>query len=91
MKLVACKECQDVFKLDYEKRRCKCGKTWGKYKEDGLNAVYGGWPAVPLGFANESLREAVLAQPTEGLGRRFEAFVIPKFCSTMVYVSEEEE
>jgi len=90
MKLVACKECQDVFKLTYDKRRCACGKTWGYYKEDGLNAVYGGIPAVPIGFANNSLRDAVLAQPTEGWGKRFEAFVIPKFCPTMVFSYEEE-
>jgi hypothetical protein len=84
MKLVACRDCQDIFKLSYEQRSCKCGNTWGYYKEDGLHAVYGGASAVPLGIANESLRAAVIAQPLYGWGKRFEAFVIPKNCETMV-------
>ena len=42
MKLLLCKECQDIVRLiQEEKRVCKCGKVGGKYTDD-LNAVYFG-------------------------------------------------
>lgn len=83
MKLIICTECQDVVKGHTEARTCKCGSSCIKYSEDGLNAVYWG-PAIPLGFANSSLRKAVLNQPADGMGERFEAFVIPKSCPTFL-------
>ena len=89
MKLIICKYCQDVFKLTYDKRRCDCGKSWGYYEEDGLRAVYGGEDAVPLGFENMSLRDAIVWQPAEGPGKRFDAFVISEVCPTMLYSEEE--
>ena len=81
MKLIFCPGCHDVVKLAREMRFCKCGASCGCYKTDGLNAVYGG-SAVPLGFANSSLVEAIKNQPDEGMGERFTAFVIPKSCPT---------
>ena len=89
MKLIFCKKCQDAYKLVYEKRTCDCGQTWGYYEEDGLHAVYGGATAVPLGFNNMSLVTGIAFQPTEGAGQRFEAFVIPKVCPTMLFKEEE--
>jgi hypothetical protein len=83
MKLVLCRKCQDIFKLDFNLRRCKCEECWGKYLPDGLNAIYGGIYAVPLGMANGSLVDAVKEQPAMGLGKKFEAFVIPRQCDTM--------
>lgn len=83
MKLIYCKKCHDVFKLDHELRYCKCYSCWGLYLDDGLNAVYKGRCAVPLGFANSTLVEAVHNQPKEGMGEEFTAFVIPKKCPTM--------
>ena len=85
MKLVLCKKCQDVFKLPSitgAPRFCSCGSTTGHY-EDDLNAVIKGKHAVALGFANSSLRDAVLHQPDNGLGKEFTAFVIPKKCGTI--------
>ena len=82
MKLILCKECSDVFKLSQEEvRTCSCGKCSGKYT-DYLNAWYSGEPAVPIGFANRSLIKAIKLQPQEGMGEKFEAFVIPKDCPT---------
>lgn len=81
MKLVYCKECCDVFKMGYEQKKCECGASWGSYKGDGLNATYGG-EAVPLGFANSSLRTALQHQPLAGKGGMFTAFVIPQVCDT---------
>lgn len=82
MKLLFCKNCCDVFKLDFEPRQCKCGEVSGHYTEDGLMAYYSGDAAVPLGFANSSLGLAIINQPETGLGECFEAFIISKNCST---------
>ena len=51
--------------------------------EDGLNAEIGG-RAIPLGFDNGSFVRALSDRPKEGLGRRFEAFVIAEQCPTIV-------
>lgn len=90
MKLIYCRKCQDVYSLYFDKRTCRCGQTWGQYGEDGLNATYGGTTAVPLGFNNYSLITAVAFQPTEGMGERFESFVIPKVCNTMLFEEDSE-
>jgi len=84
MKLILCLECKDIFRL-FEKtwRFCKCGKCGGIYTDD-LNAEYWGKTAIPIGFDNSSLTMAIKRQPTNGLGYRFDAFVIPKECPTMV-------
>ena len=80
MKLLLCLHCHDVFKLDITPRTCKCGRASGRYLDD-FHAVYHG--GIPLGFENWSLVEAIRNQPQSGMGRRFEAFVIPKDCPTM--------
>ncbi len=87
MKLLLCKNCQDVIRLVQEEvRTCRCGKVSGKYIND-LDAIYSGDDAIPLGFANSTLVEAIVNQPEgNGLGKEFTAFVIPKKCSTFVKV-----
>jgi hypothetical protein len=82
MKLIYCPHCHDVRKLARLLTTCQCGRSWGQYLEDDLHAVYGG-VAVPLGFTNPSFVDALKNQPEEGLGERFEAFVIPKKCPTL--------
>lgn len=89
MKLLLCKSCQDVVRLIDEKRVCRCGKTGGIYVDD-LNAKYFGNDAVPIGFANSSLHQAIINQPIGGHGKEFIAFVIPKNCSTLVKVEKED-
>uniref|UniRef100_A0A6M3LIT8 Uncharacterized protein n=1 Tax=viral metagenome TaxID=1070528 RepID=A0A6M3LIT8_9ZZZZ len=42
MKLIYCDTCQDLFKLDYDIRTCKCGRCKGKYNVDGRNAITNG-------------------------------------------------
>ena len=82
MKLIFCPICHDIVKLPREMdRSCQCGCSWGHYKDDGLNATYGG-EAVPLGITNSSLVNAIKTQPKSGMGERFEAFVIPVECDT---------
>jgi hypothetical protein len=82
MKLIFCLKCNDVVLLAKVPRHCKCKKSGGKYHADGLQAEYWG-EAIPIGFKNSSLVEAVCNQPESGMGERFEAFVIPKECPTM--------
>lgn len=82
MKLILCKKCQDVVRLiQEEERTCKCGSCSGKY-EDDLHAYYKGEHAVPMGFANSTLVNAVVNQPESGMGSNFTAFIIPKECPT---------
>ena len=77
MKLLFCKDCQDIIRLIDTKRTCRCGKVSGKYI-DNIHVVYSGDNAVPIGFANSTLRNAVLNQPIQGMGKEFIAFVMPK-------------
>jgi hypothetical protein len=70
-----------VVRLIDKVRICKCGQTGGAYIND-IDAEYFG-PCFPLGFANSSFVFALKAQPEEGMGQKFEAFVIPKKCPTM--------
>ena len=89
MKLVLCMLCYDVFKLDEELRKCKCGQCEGRYLNH-IDAEYKGKHAVPLGFANSSLIRSVSQQPSSGNGKEFTAFVIPKDCPTMRYDEAQE-
>ena len=81
MKLLYCLECGDLFNLTEETKSCKCEAASGRYTDD-LNATYSG--GVPIGFANSSFVRALREQPESGMGKNFEAFVIPKSCPTML-------
>ncbi len=81
MKLLLCSECYDVFSLDFHLKSCTCGQTEGKYIDD-INAIYAGRSAIPLGFNNLTVVEAIKKQPEKGWGEEFKAFVIPKDCPT---------
>ncbi len=84
MKLLYCKKCHDIVLMrKHLYTSCNCGETRGKYIDD-LRAEYEGKFAVPLGIDNRSFLDAVGNQPSEGMGERFEAFVIPKSCPTFV-------
>lgn len=82
MKLIFCPKCEDIVKCQKSGRTCQCGASGGRYI-DNLNAVYWG-EAIPLGLANSSFVTALRLQPENGLGSRFEAFVIPKTCLTFI-------
>jgi hypothetical protein len=91
MKLIYCPNCYDIVKCQKTDRTCQCGQSGGRYLDD-LNAIYWG-KAIPLGLANSSFVRALRNQPDEGMGERFEAFVIPKICPTFneEYVMTEAE
>lgn len=82
MKLIFCPKCGDLFKLSQSTKKCLCKKSYGKYL-DGLNAEIGG-NAVPVGINNISFLEALYKRPLDGEGSRFEAFVIPVRCETVL-------
>ena len=86
MKLIFCTECHDVFRLFEKNRKCKCGKSYGRYV-DSLNAQIHG-KAIPLGILNSSFVYALRSQPEKGQGERFEAFVIPKDCPTVTNLTD---
>ncbi|WP_096187064.1 hypothetical protein [Evansella halocellulosilytica] len=83
MKLLLCLECNDIFSLDLKMKKCSCAKTKGRYI-DNLNAIYEGDSAMPIGFSNPSLKEAILNQPDKGMGKEFTAFTIPRNCPTFI-------
>lgn len=83
MKLLLCLECNDIFSLDLKMKKCSCGKTKGQYI-DHLNAIYEGDSAMPIGISNPSLREAIINQPEEGMGKEFTSFTIPRNCPTFI-------
>ena len=57
MKLILCDSCHDVVRLFEEERKCKCGKSGGKYI-DNVNAVIWG-NCAPIGFDNHSVAKVI--------------------------------
>jgi hypothetical protein len=88
MKLLLCKKCQDIFKLQDELKYCNCKESSGKYL-DKLNAVYSG-PCIPIGIDNRSLLQAIKNQPLWGFGYEFTAFVIAKTCDTFTRIERNK-
>jgi len=75
MKLLYCKKCDDVFRIYKEPRSCRCGKTKGKYLEDGLHAVYQG-EGVPLGIGDGEFNRQISKFPfNASKGKNFDAWV----------------
>lgn len=75
MKLLLCGECWDVFKLDYEMRKCKCGKVRGHYIDNLMAEVSEN--AISLAMGNGSIQMAVarmmgIYQNTDGAADRRE-------------------
>ena len=92
MKLILCRNCQDIFKLSTKGNRiCECGSSGGRYLEDGYYAVYWGMDAVPIGFSNAALVVALRNRPRRGDGARFTAFVMPKEVPSMTKIDRPKE
>jgi len=82
MKMLYCPDCNDIFNLSRNTKSCTCNKVGGRYLDDVI-AEYWGHNAIPLGFTNNSFKEALIKQPNDGLGSRYESFIIAKNCNTM--------
>lgn len=86
MKLLFCYLCQDVQKLSRRLEECQCGSCIGRYLSDELHAEYSG-PGEIIGFDNNSLANALRRHQKgdrdDGLGHKFDAFVVPKGALTV--------
>lgn len=92
MKILLCHKCTDFFSLTtLHVRKCLCGAVSGSYSSDGLNAVveYTNEEEYSvLGISNPTLVSAIRDQMnygdlSSGLGRKFDAFVIPMCAPTV--------
>lgn len=87
MKLILCKNCEDIVRLTSDKRSCACGLAWGRYT-DQVNAEIND-NATPLGFANSSFVNAIMNRPKGGnSGAEFTAFVIQEDCPTIKVIKD---
>lgn len=85
MKLILCPACESVASLSMGVGvTCHCGKSWGRYREDGVRAVIGGL-AIPLAIREVELAAAVRNRPTGGQGEPFTAIVVSRACPTVVH------
>lgn len=87
MKLILCKQCQDIVRpYPRETRYCNCGdvKVECLNELDIIVTATEEW-AVPIGFNNHSFLNAVREQPDSGMGRDFTAFVIPRKCPSIIW------
>lgn len=77
MILIFCPHCQEARSLSSkELRSCSCGKSQGRYTEDGTKCQISE-AAIPLGIANDTLRRGMENRPQEGLGFRLDSLVLP--------------
>lgn len=58
MKLLFCLKCHDLFKLQYFKRSCKCGKVIGWYKNNSEAIVNG--KGLSLAIDNNDLAKIII-------------------------------
>lgn len=91
MKLLFCKKCDDVFKLQHDNYSfCKCGQVGGKYIGELKSEYFEDEKdiAIPLGFNNYSFYPAIKNQRYDGNGNEFTAFVVPKESKTFIKIKK---
>lgn len=92
MKLLFCTECHDVMKLRHESISCECGRSFGWYLKDGLNARYGG-KGILLGLDNIKFRACLEENrnfPERQISiRNADVWVIPKNSTRIQKVTRE--
>lgn len=90
MKLLMCRECQDIFNLTRKLKSCSCGESSGRYV-DNLNAEISG-DCVPIGIDNDSFSLAYRLQKVDNAfqektvgheGVPFDAFFIPEAATSI--------
>jgi hypothetical protein len=59
MKLIYCKECDDVVRLLDEVRQCRCGRCTGRYKPESESHAEFSGPCVPFALSNRTFKLAV--------------------------------
>lgn len=89
MKLILCPKCNDIVRLIDSKRSCRCGASYGWYK-NSRNAIVNK-TAIPIGIDNRSLAKAVRRRPVgieASLDGTFNAFIIPYLSSSVEVINE---
>jgi hypothetical protein len=66
MKLLFCKHCGDVLKLQRRQRACECGRSAGRYLADGDACEITGEWALLLGLSNAALEGAARRERAPG-------------------------
>ena len=82
MKLIFCKSCCDIVKLDKVRRTCKCGNCYGWYHDDGLHATISK-DAIAIGINNYIL----VGRIREGSGGNIAAWI---FDETAANIEREQ-
>jgi hypothetical protein len=81
MKLILCKQCNDIVRLFSEIRTCRCKKSAGVYLND-LDAVYSGEFCIPLGIDNTSMTKAIHRRDSVLYDNLIHAFVVHDYSET---------
>jgi hypothetical protein len=68
MKIIYCMSCGDLFRLEFEKKDCKCGRSSGQYTTSEMAKFSG--DALPIGIANPDLETAARRFPRKTTGIR---------------------
>lgn len=72
MKLLNCTDCHDIIKLQYEWRKCLCGKAAGRYLKDGKSVNIQGSGRI-IGIDSREYKRTLQDTKFEG-----KWFVIPE-------------
>lgn len=59
MKLLVCRSCQDVIKVLWDWRPCRCGEAQARYIDDRIVEVTG--TGIIMGVSNRDLEKSVRA------------------------------
>lgn len=90
MKLILCKQCNDVVRLmTNDIRFCKCKASAGVYI-DNINAIFSGVHCIPLGIDNTTLSKAVHRRETIYYDNTFQAFIVHEYSETFKRVDNVE-
>lgn len=79
MKLLFCRDCNDVRKLHRHVVSCHCGQARGRYLDDGWHAEVWGERAEVIGLSNSDIVKAVTLSARTGPngGPPIEAWMMP--------------
>ena len=87
MKLILCLKCCDIRRFgNQEWATCQCGKSAGKYLDDGWHSEVKG-PCLAIGMRNDDLIP-ILKHPERAKreGPNLKAFVINEYAHTVKWV-----
>ena len=89
MKLLFCRECEDIFKLRVdEPKACACGQSVGSYNADGINAWVEG-PCEVICLSNTTLAIALAGGiPEKGYGPGILAWFAGRDSDTIKFYSD---